>query len=577
MLSALWYLQRHTVINRTRARLNRLRQPKYLIGAIVGAAYFYFYFFRFAFQGVRNGPRFAPEDLLLYECLGAAALFVILFMAWFIPRERGALAFTEAEVAFLFPAPISRRGLIHFKLFRSQAAILVSVLLLTLLTNRAAGRAWIQALGLWVIMSTLNLHFLGSSLSRTMLLDRGITTAKRRLLVAGLAVAALAATAVWAWLKLPAFDADLAADPAAIKAYLNRALTTGPAAWLLFPLRLVVRPYLAPDALHFLASIWPALLLLALHYAWVVRLNVSFEEASVEASRKLAEKIAAMRSGNWQGTAKPVKARKQPFALRPAGHPAVALLWKNLISAGHGFSPRVWVSLAVLGVVLAMVVSQTTRTSGLGIAAATAMAILLAWSVLLGPQFLRQDLRQDLAAADVLKTYPLPGWQIVLGEMLAPAVILSGIQYLLVLVAVLLLAGQRGPAPIPVPDVIGFALAAMMVFPFLNLIALLFPNAAVLLFPGWFQSSRESPHGMEAMGQRIIFVAGQFLAFLLILVLPAAAFALVFFGGKFLLNLSPGLCAVPAAAAAAAVMAAETAGSLVLLGRRFERFDLSSD
>jgi hypothetical protein len=30
-------------------------------------------------------------------------------LAWMIPHERAALTFTEAEVAFLFPAPVTRR------------------------------------------------------------------------------------------------------------------------------------------------------------------------------------------------------------------------------------------------------------------------------------------------------------------------------------------------------------------------------------------------------------------------------------------------------------------------------------
>jgi hypothetical protein len=36
MISALLYLQFHSVKNRLAARLKRLKQPKYLIGAIVG-------------------------------------------------------------------------------------------------------------------------------------------------------------------------------------------------------------------------------------------------------------------------------------------------------------------------------------------------------------------------------------------------------------------------------------------------------------------------------------------------------------------------------------------------------------
>src|SRR5205085_7964459 len=102
-------------------------------------------------------------------------------LAWMVPHQRAALAFTEAEVAFLFPAPVTRRGLIHFKLLRSQTAILFTTVLLTLVANRFGGRAWIHAAGWWVILSTLNLHFLGSSFARTLLLERGISNWRRRL------------------------------------------------------------------------------------------------------------------------------------------------------------------------------------------------------------------------------------------------------------------------------------------------------------------------------------------------------------------------------------------------------------
>ncbi len=41
-------------------------------------------------------------------------------------------------------------------------------------------------------------------------------------------------------------------------------------------------------------------LVLAAHYAWVVLADTAFEEASVEASQKQAEKLAHVRAGNWQ-------------------------------------------------------------------------------------------------------------------------------------------------------------------------------------------------------------------------------------------------------------------------------------
>lgn len=143
MISALLYLQYHSLKNRTVMRIKRLRQPKYLVGGLVGGLYFYWYFFRVLFGGAGRGPAVpllaSPENLALYESIGALLLLGIILLAWIIPHQRAALTFTEAEVAFLFPAPIRRRGLIHFKLLCSQVAILFTTLLLTLLTHRLGG------------------------------------------------------------------------------------------------------------------------------------------------------------------------------------------------------------------------------------------------------------------------------------------------------------------------------------------------------------------------------------------------------------------------------------------------------
>src|SRR5881394_1382471 len=185
MFQALLYLQFHTVKNRIVFRLKRLRQPKYLFGAIIGGLYFYFYFIRYAF-GIRGGQTTSfikPENAAVFESVGALALFTLLLLGWILPRDRAALSFSEAEVAFLFPAPVSRRNLIHFKILRSQAAIFFGSFILTLVSTRMGGYAWIRGLGWWMILSLLNLHFIGSAFVRTRLLDVGITTWKRRIAI----------------------------------------------------------------------------------------------------------------------------------------------------------------------------------------------------------------------------------------------------------------------------------------------------------------------------------------------------------------------------------------------------------
>src|ERR1035438_2471814 len=237
MISALLYLQYHSIKNRTVMRIKRLKQPKYLVGGIVGALYFYWYFFRTLFWARPRGQALAlltsPDSQALIESLGALFLLIIVLVAWTIPHQRAALTFTEAEIAFLFPAPISRRTLIHFKLLRSQTAILFTVLLLTLVTNRFGGHAWIRAAGWWLILSTLNLHLLGSSFALTKLLDRGISTWKRRLAILAEIGRASGAVVVWGRQTLPAVDFSKITNPQAVQDYLQQLLTSGPAPYLL--------------------------------------------------------------------------------------------------------------------------------------------------------------------------------------------------------------------------------------------------------------------------------------------------------------------------------------------------------
>jgi ABC-2 type transport system permease protein len=576
MISALLYLQYHTFRNRLVSRFRRLKQPKYLIGAIVGGLYFYFYFFRYLFHGIggRQPVNLAvsPEHLQLFELFGALALFVIVLLAWLIPHERAALTFTEAEVAFLFPAPITRRTLIHFKLLRSQLRIFFGALFLTLISRRFGGNVWIHALGWWLILSTLNLHFLGCSFARTMLLDHGISNRLRRLLVFGLAVAMAGAVWVWAKRTLPAPGSADTANLNAILDYAQRVLTAGPALYLLYPFRLVVRPFLAPGAAAFFGALAPALLLFLLHYLWVIYSDVAFEEASVEASQKLAVRIAAVRAGNWQGAKKHQKARRPWFKLAATGPPATALLWKNLLGVRRVYSVRLWISFITMVVVLGVMLAGDARSHGFIVIASGLVAMALVYSLLLGPQLLRLDFRHDLPLADILKTFPLRGWQIALGEILAPVVVLAAVQWLLLLVdAGLVFYLPGGHTAL----LLAIALGAAVLLPVLDVLLLLIPNAAVLLFPSWIQTGKDSPRGIEATGQRLIFALGQLLVLAVALLPAAIAFAGIFF----LLKLALGYAAaVPFAALLAAIILAVEGGfGVMLLGRLFERFDVSEE
>jgi hypothetical protein len=196
----------------------------------------------------------------------------------------------------------------------------------------------------------------------------------------------------------------------------------------------------------------------------------------------------------------------------------------------------------------------------------------LGYSLLLGPQLLRLDFRQDLPLVDILKTFPMRGWQIALGEILAPVAVLAACQWLLLLVG----AGLLFYLPVKQEALfLAIAIGAAILLPMIDVLLLLIPNAAVLLFPSWIQTGKDSPRGIEATGQRLVFALGQ----LLVLVLALLPAAITFLGVFFLLKLALGdAAAVPFAALVAAIILAVEAGfGVMLLGRLFERLDVSEE
>jgi hypothetical protein len=578
IVGTLLYYQRHWWYNRLLTRIRRLRKPKYLFGAIVGGLYFYWYIFRALGRG-GQGVLFSPEHQDLVQAIAALVLLIIVLLAWIVPHSRAALSFTEAEVAFLFPAPIGRKTLIHFKLLKSQTVILFSAIFMMII-----GRSWgggnpvIRALGWWVVFATLNLHSLGSSFARTRLMDRGLSNWQRRTLVLGTVGLMVAGIVIWTRYAVPPPPPLVqgTTDSGWLWHYADEIAHSGPLPYVLFPFRLVVAPSFAPNAGQFLLALGPALALMGLLYWWVIRSDVAFEEASVDLSRRTAERVAAVRSGNWRAASKPKKPGRSPFQLRPTGLPAVALLWKNLTSAGRLVTTRAWLLLLWFVIFAGALLHGLTREAGGAGAVLALLALTVAgMSLFWGPQMLRNDLRQDLPATDVLKMFPMPGWQVVLGEVLAPAAILAAVQWLLLLAALILFPNNFQGQTSTLGQRAGFAMAAAIVLPSVDLIALLIPNAAVLFFPAWFHLGKDGPRGFETTGQQLILMFGQLLALALSLLPAAALFTIVFLLTSHFAPVALGV--LLGGVVAAALLLVEAGVAIRLLGVVFERFDLSEE
>jgi hypothetical protein len=359
-------------------------------------------------------------------------------------------------------------------------------------------------------------------------------------------------------------------SPTILLGWVRDVAASGPAYYFLLPFRMLIRPALAPDVSSFILRLPPVLLLLSLLYLWIVYSDAGFEEAALERAERTARKLEEARSGVPRIS--PRKARRAPFQLRPGGAAYVALFWKNLISAGRMSSRRALLLFGAVGLGTAMVVAA--RKEGVEIIA-TILGGMAAGSAIfmmfLGPVVIRDDLRIDLLHMDLIKTYPLPGWSVVLGEVLAPAAILAAIQWGLVFIAAATLPSIGDEVWTPFHRVI-FGLGAAILIPCFSLVALLIQNAAALIMPGWMQLGKYHQRGIEAMGQRLITMAATVLALAVAVIPGAILFAAGFFSGYWLL----GLAVIPVAALlAAAGLLFEAALAVLGLGRLLERLDVS--
>jgi ABC-2 type transport system permease protein len=594
MIGALLYLRITSIRNLIVHRLGRLRQPKYLLGAVFAAAYFYYFFFR-RIGAARSAVGLSMKDgqslgtLTATFICAAFCLFAIVRVTYVLiwPPEKPGLAFSEAEIAFLFPAPITRKGLIQYRLLSAQLGILLSAALITIVFNRSGylgGHRALHAVGWWIVLSAIDLLPNGINLTMGRLRETGSNDRLWR----GAAVAAIAAYLVAVYLSVagPLRHYFAGTGPQTGIGDMIPVLGTSPAVyWLILPFRVVFGPYLATTYREFAVAIGPALLVVAALYSWVSSSQARFEEGSIA----IAAKRAAIRNANQRGEApKPmrnVKPMPGPFPLPPHGLPEVAFLWKNLLSLRSSlFSRRALTIVMVLccwayfGLKPLMV---SRRMSGgndaVGFIILVFSAIMAGYTLILGPQIARQDLRNDLPNADLLKTYPLEGWRLALGELLAPTAILTAIVWVAIFAAAATF-DSAGRLEWLTPAVRATVVACLCVAaPILCIIQLIVPNTVMVLMPAWYQSSRTRGGGMEMFGQRLLFGIVQLLFALLVAVPAAGAAALVYFIIYWTVGQNISLGVVVATLVVVLILAVEAVIGLWFLGDRFERFDLSTE
>ena len=568
MIGVFGYLAWRSTRNRIDRQLRHLRSPRYLAALLLGLAYIWY-------MVVGQRPTAAAGEMPdpgTLELVGAVGLIGAVAWGWIFGVERRVLAFTPAEVTFLFSGPVTRRGLIQFKLLHSQLLILFNALLWTLILSRErfGVSSWLRVISIWVLLTTVSLHRLGASFVRTSLYEHGRLGARHRivsLVVLGLVLIALTWSVADA---LPAIVAARGENLRAFMAALQEAASRPVPSVLTYPFRALVRPLAAHTIVDWLRALWPALVLLALHYVWVVRSDSAFEETAAEVSLKRARALADHGHVSTSFRA-PTQASRALFRLAPEGWPAGAILWKNLIAATRTKRVRnAAVALGVAGVIVAILSFNPEGTL-----AELAGWLVASWAgitIVIGPQWVRNDLRGDLLKLDLLRSYPLRGSSVVIAEVAASTLMLTAIQFSLLFIAYLAFLGKQQMTP-DLQERSLLLVAAVVYLPGINLLGVLIQNATALLYPAWVRLGTGRPGGIEALGQNMLMMVAFVMLLGVTLVLPVALA-----GGAFLL-LRPVVddwAALPATVLALGTMAFEAALLVEWLGGIFERTDPAS-
>jgi hypothetical protein len=551
--------------NRIVSRLKRLRNLRYLVSFLLGMAYFWFAGFRHLFDGHSRLQQMGLPVGPFVVDLAAVVVLLMMILAWALPKQSAALAFSEAEIQFLFPAPITRRQLLLYKVLRAQPQVFISAAVMSFLMFRGA-----KFIGVWACFIALSIYFMFVALGRARLKLLGVGFLVRLPVIA--AVAAGVSYLLWCTIDREAFRGVWAKlRPGRVPDL--PALVHGPVAdAILFVPRFFGRAVLPASIPQLLVSCGILLAAALLFFELAARMNIAVEEASVQASEKLAARRARVAE---QPVGRDVTFRRIPPPFRIPAHarPEVAIYWKNVTAELRISSPY----LLIMAVFALYCLGQSFYGPELELPVMAFLALFVAAIFpLLGSSAFAQDMRRDLPRIELLKSYPISGERLVAAEIAGPLTFIAAVELMMLSVAAIIFHTSALPAKLDFFASPEFVVIALMLATPVCAAQLLIRNAVPILLPGWAMRAPDEQRGFNVMGQRLLMMAGNLLV-LLFLLLPAACIV------------GPGLLmakywfhgSMPVVAfttvLAAALLFFEVWLGIRFLGRQFEKIDVTNE
>ncbi len=487
MNAALWLLIGMQLHGWLRYFLRSLLTLRGALLATLGGTFFALWLLSVGFA---NHTRGGIEPVLVPKYGPGMLLFYCLMNVLLSSNERG-IYFTPAEVNFLFPAPMSRRALLAYKIASSVIIGLPSCLILSAISY-GYSTSFLNALtGMILIVLFMQLFSMAINLVAvtvgTRLFARG-----RQLL--GVAVVLFAAVLLWRTGGTP--------QSGQLLRWLQRVDNTIEWKTVTLPLTWFFKSFSAehvwPDLVQYAAL---GLLVNAILLAVVFALDAQYLEAAASASARVYARLRRVRADTGVAT-KPPRFR---FALPlpPALGGVGTLCWRQLTTALRMPSRLVIVFVLLVAVVGTMQAMNPPAVSAQFLAALTGCMVLFTTVFL--STMLPFDFRGDVDRLALLKTLPIPPWRLALGQVLAPVLTVSLLQWLVL--AVLYLSSvvhadrDRGSwlwEPGMILVICGlFTLPVNgLLFALENLLFLLFPTRVLANNPADFQ----------ALGRNVLFM-----------------------------------------------------------------------
>jgi hypothetical protein len=516
-----------------RAALRRAwRGARTVKGALLGAVGLSL-FFAWLLPTVLLATRAPPVDPGRVRQFAPLALLALVVSSALSAGDR-ALAFTPAEVNFLFAGPFTRRQLLAYKLAKSAAGSVLLALLLSLGMRRFSP-FWPAA-------------FFGGALA--LLLVNLTTTA-----------AALVSRNVGVRLNTPARQGagtvTLLAIAGAIAVGVARndrfaqaasqVLHTPAARVLLAPLQPFGRAYAADGLADVLAWASLALLIDAALLALVMRLDANYLEAAAAAGEKAYEQRQRLRRGDWMPGVGLSATRYRVPALPWLGG-AGPVAWRQATSLLRKV-PRLLLVVVLCAVTVGPVLVAGRRLPHLQASLLPAVG----WVTVMLVGSLRFDFRGDLDQLPWLKSLPLRAIPLAAGQLAVPTAALV-VFHALVAAAV---AAAIPPLRQPV-------VAAIVLAPPLDLLLVGVENLTFLLFP----HRQAAPTELGMLGRQML---------LLLLRLLIVAFACGIAGACAAAALAASGSPAFGVAVAVVVLGLQALALVPLVALAYNRFDPSSD